>query len=215
MFFCTFFYAKCPASEKKYWVRIQLTLLLFFQKFVHICRYPKPGRTNPFVNAFVTRIDRLRRGSPTPLLLAPPKYFDDKERLIYSVTWATNEELSLTWETRHQNYSLVSICDTLANCKDSLVMHRQCTICRIFTILLTFLGKSCNEYMLHTSGVCCSYKVSGPSFEFRKVVHASFNTKIPVFTANSGYLLGTKWQKWWFYKSVRRIMKIVHSVTVL
>ena len=96
--------------------------------YLFLCRYPKPGRTNPFVNAFVTRLDRLRRGSPTPLLLAPPKYFDDKERLIYSVTWATNEELSLTWETRHQNYSLVSICDTLANCRDSLVkMHsRQC-----------------------------------------------------------------------------------------
>ena len=25
-------------------------------------------------------------------------------------------------ESRHQNYSLVSICDTLASCKDSLVM---------------------------------------------------------------------------------------------
>ena len=86
-------------------------------------RYPKPGRTNPFVNVFITRLDRLRRGAAAnPLLLQPPKYFDDKERLIYSVTWANNDELALTWETRHQNYSLVSICDTLATCTDSLVM---------------------------------------------------------------------------------------------
>ena len=78
-------------------------------------RYPKPGRTNPFVNVYIARVDRVRRGAPNPLLLPPPKYFDDKERLIYSVTWATNNEISLTWETRHQNYSLVSICDTRAN----------------------------------------------------------------------------------------------------
>ena len=38
------------------------------------------------------------------------------------MTWATDDEVSLTWETRHQNYSLVSICDTLASCRDSLVM---------------------------------------------------------------------------------------------
>jgi hypothetical protein len=31
--------------------------------------------------------------------------------------------VSLTWETRHQNYSLVSICNVnAAACKDSLVM---------------------------------------------------------------------------------------------
>ncbi len=85
-------------------------------------RYPKPGRTNPFVNVYIARLDRIRRGNANPLLLTPPKYFDDKERIIYSVTWANNDEVSLTWETRHQNYSLVSICNTLATCKDSLVM---------------------------------------------------------------------------------------------
>ena len=85
-------------------------------------RYPKPGRTNPFVNVYLTRLDRIRRGSPNVLLLPPPKYFEDREKIIYAVSWASNEEVSLTWESRHQNYSLVSICDTFASCRDSLVM---------------------------------------------------------------------------------------------
>ena len=44
------------------------------------------------------------------------------------------------------------------------------SLCMIFTILLTFLGKSCNAHMLHTSGVYYIYMVSGPNFEFRKAV---------------------------------------------
>jgi len=87
-------------------------------------RYPKPGRTNPFVNVYVARVDSP--SSSSPILLPPPKYFDDKEKIIYAVTWATPTEVSLTWETRHQNYALVSVCDvTAAKCKDSLVMTEQ------------------------------------------------------------------------------------------
>ena len=88
-----------------------------FSRFLF--RYPKPGRTNPFVNVYISRVGNR---NPRALLLQPPKYFDDKERLIYTVTWANDDEISLTWETRHQNYSLVSICDSGANCRDSLVM---------------------------------------------------------------------------------------------
>ena len=76
-------------------------------------------------------------------------------------------------------------------------------LCTIFTLLLTFLGKSCNAHMRHASGVYYSDMVSGPNF----------GTKIPVFRANSGCLFGTKWRKWWNYKNVSRIVKIVHSVT--
>ena len=43
-------------------------------------------------------------------------------------------------------------------------------LCTIFTILLTFWGKSCNALMLHASDVFYSYMVSGPNFEFRKVI---------------------------------------------
>ena len=46
----------------------------------------------------------------------------------------------------------------------------HCSLCTIFTILLTFSGKSCNAHMLHASGVYYSYMVSGPNFEFRKVI---------------------------------------------
>ena len=44
--------------------------------------------------------------------------------------------------------------------------------------------------------------------------YATFGTKIPVFRANSGCLLGTNMQKWWIYKNVSRIVKIVHSADV-
>ena len=39
-------------------------------------------------------------------------------------------------------------------------------------------------------------------------LYSTFGTKIPVFRANSVFLLGTKW---WIYKNVSRIVKIVHS----
>ncbi|TRY64286.1 hypothetical protein TCAL_02614 [Tigriopus californicus] len=82
--------------------------------------YPKPGRTNPFVNVYVADVSTR---SPRSYLLEPPTYFGDREKIIYAVTWANNKEVSLTWENRHQNYSIVSICDVaVANCRDSLVM---------------------------------------------------------------------------------------------
>ena len=66
------------------------------------------------------------RRSPAPILLEPPQYFEDKEKIIYSVAWANNEEVSLTWENRHQNYSIVSVCDVnKASCRDSLVMTQS------------------------------------------------------------------------------------------
>ena len=41
---------------------------------------------------------------------------------------------------------------------------------KFFMTLLTFFSKSCNAHMLHASGVHYSYMVSGPNFEFRKVI---------------------------------------------
>ena len=88
-----------------------------------ICRYPKPGRTNPFVSVYAADLRPSSDGRAN--LLVPPTYFDDKEKIIYAVTWANNKDVSLTWENRHQNYSLVSVCDVssrIPSCKDSLVM---------------------------------------------------------------------------------------------
>ena len=47
------------------------------------------------------------------------------------------------------------------------------TLCTIFTILLTFLGKCCNAHMLHASGV--DYSKLWPNFEFWKVIHNFWN----------------------------------------
>ena len=63
------------------------------------------------------------RSAPRPVLQEPPSYFSTRERYIYAVTWPTRDEVSLTWENRHQNYSVVSVCEALSGrCSDSLVM---------------------------------------------------------------------------------------------
>ena len=67
-------------------------------------------------------------------------------------------------------------------------------LCTIFTILLTFLGKSCNVHMLHASFVYCAIWSQGVILNSGRS-YATFGTTIPVFRANSGCLLGTKWQK--------------------
>jgi hypothetical protein len=49
-----------------------------FLKMVFFCfRYPKPGRTNPFVNVYVARVDSPA-AAKAPFLLQPPRYFDNK-----------------------------------------------------------------------------------------------------------------------------------------
>ena len=60
------------------------------------------------------------------------------------------------------------------------------------SILLTFLGKSCNAHMLHASGRY--HMVSGPNFEFRIIIR-NFWHQDTFFRTNSGCHLSTKWQK--------------------
>jgi dipeptidyl-peptidase-4 len=87
-------------------------------------RYPKPGRNNPTVTVFSTTVRGVTR-TPRPLRLDPPSYFEDRERIIYALTWPTDNEVAMTWENRHQNYSVVNICDMSGrnpDCQDSLVM---------------------------------------------------------------------------------------------
>ena len=85
-------------------------------------RYPKPGRKNPTVNVYAVAVGGIR-SAPRPVLQEPPSYFSTRERYIYAVTWPTRDEVSLTWENRHQNYSVVSVCEALSGrCSDSLVM---------------------------------------------------------------------------------------------
>ena len=39
------------------------------------------------------------------------------------MTWPSRDEVALTWENRHQNYSVVSVCEALkGSCTDNLVM---------------------------------------------------------------------------------------------
>eukprot|EP00096_Caligus_rogercresseyi_P014799 TRINITY_DN728_c0_g1_i2.p1 TRINITY_DN728_c0_g1~~TRINITY_DN728_c0_g1_i2.p1 ORF type:complete len:505 (-),score=108.80 TRINITY_DN728_c0_g1_i2:135-1649(-) len=94
--------------------------LNFQYPFSSPIKYPKPGRTNPSVNVYTASFGR----SSAPVLMEPPAHFRNRERLIYAVTWANPSELSLTWENRVQNYSIVSLCQAdTGSCSDSLVME--------------------------------------------------------------------------------------------
>merc|ERR1719242_1214655 len=85
-------------------------------------RYPKPGRTNPTVTMYAAAVRGIR-SPPRKVELAPPDYFSDREKIIYSVTWPSRDEVALTWENRHQNYSVVSVCEALrGDCQDNLIM---------------------------------------------------------------------------------------------
>jgi hypothetical protein len=55
-------------------------------------RYPKPGRFNPTVRAFSATVKGIK-ATPRASQLNPPAFFDNKERIIYSVVWATNNEV--------------------------------------------------------------------------------------------------------------------------
>jgi len=86
-------------------------------------RYPKPGRRNPTVRVFSAAVRGVRSRLPRSVQLEPPSYFENREKIIYSVTWPTKDEVALTWENRHQNYSVVSVCEALSgDCADNLVM---------------------------------------------------------------------------------------------
>ena len=78
--------------------------------------------------------------------------------------------------------------------------HQMMALCTIFTILLTFLVKSCILLHLHKS-----YMLMDEFYEFKA-------PRKPVFRVNSACSLSTKWCKWFsFFKNVTRIVKIVHS----
>ena len=91
---------------------------------------------------------------------------------------------------------------------DFLVLYTQ--HCTIFTILLTFWA----NLVMHIYSMlqfCIIVIWSQGLILNLGRSYTTFGTKIPVFRANSESLLGTKCQKWWIYKNVSKIVKIVHS----
>ncbi len=68
------------------------SLRLSLMKLNTILRYPKPGRFNPTVRAFSATVKGIK-ATPRASQLNPPAFFDNKERIIYSVVWATNNEV--------------------------------------------------------------------------------------------------------------------------
>ena len=52
-------------------------------------RYPKPGRRNPTVRVFSAAVRGVRSRLPRSVQLEPPSYFENREKIIYSVTWPT------------------------------------------------------------------------------------------------------------------------------
>ncbi|KAF5298439.1 hypothetical protein FQR65_LT01218 [Abscondita terminalis] len=61
-------------------------------------RYPKPGTNNPVVSLHVADLE-----ANADLDLPPPPNIENQEPVLASVTWATNEVLSVVWMNRVQN----------------------------------------------------------------------------------------------------------------
>ena len=133
-------------------------------------------------SASVARAASSRR-SPAPILLEPPRYFEDREKIIYAVRWATDNEVSLTWENRHQNYSIVSVCDVgVATCKDSLVMTEpsgwmELDQAPIFT-------KDGRQFAM---------VLSADGYKHINVINRDTNQRVPI---TSGKMVATKLYHW-------------------
>ncbi|XP_026469615.1 venom dipeptidyl peptidase 4-like [Ctenocephalides felis] len=84
-------------------------------------RYPKPGRVNPTAKVKVLRLNEARgRNMPWTELTAPEQDVG-KDHLLAAVTWASNNEVAVTWLNRRQNYSVMQICNAgTGECKTEL-----------------------------------------------------------------------------------------------
>ncbi|KAL7632657.1 UNVERIFIED_CONTAM: hypothetical protein RMT77_017036 [Armadillidium vulgare] len=85
-------------------------------------KYPKPGRNNPVIDLWVLDVPRLISGGPDTVTRMPaPSVLASVDHYFTAVTWANNDNLAVIWMNRHQNESVISICEMTGHCKDDLV----------------------------------------------------------------------------------------------
>ncbi|XP_061430519.1 dipeptidyl peptidase 4 [Lethenteron reissneri] len=69
--------------------------------------YPKAGAPNPKVKLFVVSV--ADPDTRTQITAFPE--IADRDHYLGMVTWATSDRLCVQWLSRHQNYSVLSLCD--------------------------------------------------------------------------------------------------------
>ncbi|XP_037068071.1 venom dipeptidyl peptidase 4-like [Pollicipes pollicipes] len=78
-------------------------------------RYPKPGRKNPTVSAYIVDLDRAIAKKPAVKLVPPPTEFVSREHYLTRAAWMDNSSLTLTWMNRHQNHTIISLFDAASS----------------------------------------------------------------------------------------------------
>ncbi|XP_077176396.1 inactive dipeptidyl peptidase 10 isoform X3 [Paroedura picta] len=70
--------------------------------------YPKAGQMNPTVKLYVVNL----YGPTHTLELMPPDSFKSREYYIMMVKWVSNTKAVVRWLNRHQNLSILTVCET-------------------------------------------------------------------------------------------------------
>ncbi|XP_025073076.1 inactive dipeptidyl peptidase 10 isoform X3 [Pogonomyrmex barbatus] len=71
-------------------------------------RYPKPGTPNPSVRLYVA--DLVEPKSIRTKIVKPPPIIENVDHYFSTVSWVSLTEVCITWLTRAQNFSIITIC---------------------------------------------------------------------------------------------------------
>ncbi|XP_053689574.1 venom dipeptidyl peptidase 4 isoform X2 [Sabethes cyaneus] len=76
--------------------------------------YPKSGTPNPQV--FLYQVDLTNPTVKTEIVPPPTLVTPEKDHIITSVGWATNDRVISIWKNRIQNHAIIKSCDANNNC---------------------------------------------------------------------------------------------------
>ncbi|EZA53922.1 inactive dipeptidyl peptidase 10 isoform X2 [Ooceraea biroi] len=80
-------------------------------------RYPKPGTPNPSVRLYVADLVDLRNIQTK--IVKPPAIIERGDHYFSTASWVTLTEVCITWSTRAQNLTVVTICKSpLWHCQE-------------------------------------------------------------------------------------------------
>ncbi|XP_071574848.1 inactive dipeptidyl peptidase 10 isoform X2 [Temnothorax nylanderi] len=71
-------------------------------------RYPKPGTPNPSVQLYVADLADLK--NIRTKIVKPPPIIEHTDHYFSTASWVSQTEICITWLTRAQNFSVITIC---------------------------------------------------------------------------------------------------------
>ncbi|RWS30079.1 Inactive dipeptidyl peptidase 10-like protein [Leptotrombidium deliense] len=162
--------------------------------------YPKPGRQNPSVKLWVYTVNDYRSSS---VQLIPPNTIKDTDHYFTTVQWLNDDDISVYWLNRIQNYSVVTICSLSNswNCNFEMTSKTNGWVepyeppmftedKKYYFLRIPSFQKNKNDYFRHIAKI--SVKNSDGSFEM--LTSGAFDTtEVLVFnpTTNTLYYIST------------------------